>query len=296
MLPFLQVLEDGSEKHFREITNAVSERLGVTTEERRQRIPSGLAPLVDNRLGWARTYLKKAGLIAPGHKRGLYKITERGLEVLRRKPQRVDIALLSAYPEFREFRALRRPNSDETPPVTEADAVSATPEESLDTAYTGIRKKLEADLLEQIMAASPEFFERLVLDVLVSLGYGGSLSDAAQSVGGSGDGGVDGIIKEDRLGLDTIYVQAKRWENTVGRPEVQKFAGALQGHRARKGVMMTTSVFSREAIEFVKGIDTKVVLIDGETLSRLMVDNGVGVSTTRTYELKKVDSDYFEEE
>ncbi len=171
-----------------------------------------------------------------------------------------------------------------------------TPEEALDSAYERLREELEAELLDAVKAATPSFFERLVIDLLVRMGYGGSLRDAGHAVGRSGDGGIDGIIKEDRLGLDAIYIQAKRWEGTVGRPDIQKFAGAPQGHRARKGVFITTSGFSADALDYVSRIDSKIVLIDGAELAKLMIDHGVGVSTTRSYELKRLDLDYFAEE
>ena len=169
-----------------------------------------------------------------------------------------------------------------------------TPEDALAAAYQKLRKSLEADLLDQVKSSSPAFFERLVIDLLVSMGYGGSRRDAGRAIGKSGDGGIDGIIKEDKLGLDAIYIQAKRWEGTVGRPEIQKFAGALQGQRATKGVFITTSNFSREAEEYANIINTKIILVDGERLATLMVDHNVGVSMLGVYELKKVDSDYFE--
>lgn len=292
MLPFLQTLEDGKELHFREIVERISVMLGLTDEDKVERIPSGLATLADNRIGWARTYLKKAGLIETA-KRAYYKISSRGLEVLKERPARVDIRFLARFPEFVAFRELRHPDSEKADTI--AESASATPEEALDAAYSSLRASLEGEVLEQVMSASPAFFERLVVELLVAMGYGGSLQDAGQAVGKSGDGGIDGIIKEDRLGLDIIYIQAKRWEASVGRPEVQKFAGALQGHRARKGVMITSSLFTKEAVEFARGIDSKLVLIDGQRLARLMIDHNVGISTVRVYEVKKIDSDYFQE-
>jgi restriction system protein len=171
-----------------------------------------------------------------------------------------------------------------------------TPEERMATAYQTLRADLQADLIEQVKSASPPFFERLVVDLLLAMGYGGSRQDAGRAIGKSGDGGIDGIIKEDKLGLDVIYIQAKRWEGTVGRPEVQKFAGALQGHRASKGVFITTSSFTREAEEYANAINTKLILINGAVLTELMIDHNVGVATTGTYELKRVDADYFEGE
>ncbi len=175
-------------------------------------------------------------------------------------------------------------------------SIDATPEEALDAAYQRLRIDLEAELLDQVKEASPSFFERLVVQLLVRMGYAGTLRDAGEAVGKSGDGGIDGIIKEDRLGLDVIYIQAKRWDSTVGRPEIQKFAGALQGHRARKGVFITTEGFSSEAVDFVSRIDSKIVLIDGSMLARYMIDHEVGVTASRSYDVKRIDSDYFTEE
>jgi len=229
-------------------------------------------------------------------------MTESGRALLARNPQRIDVELLDQYAQFRAFRTRRRESSSDqlpqqvTLPVEQELPPDLTPEDQLASAYRRLRKDLEFDLLEQVKASSPTFFEQLVIDLLVSMGYGGSRQDAGRAIGKSGDGGIDGIIKEDKLGLDVIYVQAKRWEGTVGRPEVQKFAGALQGHRASKGVFITTSSYTREALEYVNLINTKIILISGEELARLMVDHNVGVSTVGMYELKKIDTDYFEGE
>jgi restriction system protein len=234
--------------------------------------------------------MKSAGLV-DSPKRGVVRITDRGVEILKKPPPRIDVKFLDQYPEFIEFRTRHDEGQRHEPQTT-----TATPEEALDDAYQTLRTSLEAELLLRVKAASPVFFERLVIELLVRMGYGGSLRDAGQAVGKSGDGGIDGIIKEDRLGLDVIYVQAKRWDAVVGRPEIQKFAGALQGHRARKGVFITTSAFSRDAEDYVGRIESKIVLIDGVTLAQLMVDSGVGVSLVGSYELKRVDSDYFSED
>jgi restriction system protein len=224
------------------------------------------------------------GFLLPDYRRTEFLNTT----VLKAKPKRIDVKFLDQYPEFIEFRA----RSGDTHSA-ETATVTATPEEALEEANERLRVSLESELLQQVKTASPAFFERLVVDLLVRMGYGGSFRDAGQAVGKSGDGGIDGIIKEDRLGLDLIYIQAKRWEGSVGRPEIQKFAGALQGHRARKGVFITTSSFSKDAFAFVEKIDSKIVLIDGATLARLMVDNNVGVSLVTEYLVKRVDSDYF---
>lgn len=236
--------------------------------------------------------MKKAGLIDPV-RRSFFKLSTKGKTVLESKPDRIDVHFLEQFPEFVAFRELR--HNDPGAPA-ESKTEEETPEEELDAAFQRLRTDLDSEVLQQVKVASPAFFERLVVELLVAMGYGGNLQDAGKAVGHPGDGGIDGIIKEDRLGLDAIYIQAKRWDATVGRPEIQKFAGVLQGHRAHKGVFITTSDFSKEAIDFVDRIESKIVLIDGITLAKYMVDNNVGVSVTQTYQVKKVDSDYFEEE
>lgn len=295
MLPLLRFIADGREHHLGEVVDHLAEKFNLSDEERKQLLGSGRQTVIQNRAGWARTYLKKAGLIE-ATRRGYFRITERGQSVLGRNPARIDAKYLEQFPEFVSFKELRHEVIDDKPESLTSAAAGITPEEALDAAYQRLRVDLEADLLEQVKAASSSFFERLVVELLVKMGYGGTLQDAGQAVGRSGDGGIDGIIKEDRLGLDVIYIQAKKWEGAVGRPEIQKFAGALQGHRARKGVFLTTSTFSSEAIEFAARIDSKIVLIDGVSLARHMIDHGVGVSTSRCYEVKRVDSDYFSED
>jgi restriction system protein len=292
MLPLLKFYADGQDHTYREALEALAKEFHLTDEERREMLPSGQQEVFDNRIGWARTYMKKAGLIeAP--KRGINKITQRGLDVLKKKPSRIDVNYLSQFQEFKDFRTLRHTKSEEEP---EIEPNNKTPEESLEGAYQKIRGDLATDLLQRLKNCSPTFFERLVVEVIVKMGYGGTRKDAGKAVGKSGDGGIDGIIKEDKLGLDAIYIQAKRWENTVGRPEIQKFIGALAQQRAKKGLFITTASFSADADDCVSRIEAKVVLIDGETLAQLMIDHNVGVSTVGTYEIKKVDSDYFSEE
>jgi restriction system protein len=293
MLPLLRFLKDGKEHNIGEVVDSLADEFNLSAEERQQLLGSGQPTVIRNRAGWARTYLKKAGLIS-STRRGYFCITERGQSVLASEPDRIDVKYLEQFPEFVAFRELRHERPDEAVPVTVSS--DATPEEALDAAYGRLRLDLEAELLDQVKSASPSFFERLVVELLVRMGYGGTLRDAGQAVGKSGDGGIDGIIKEDRLGLDVIYIQAKRWDSTVGRPEIQKFAGALQGHRARKGVFITTSSFSSDALEFASRIDSKIVLIDGAALAKHMIDHNVGVSVSRSYEVKKIDSDYFSEE
>lgn len=296
MLPILRLASDGQEHRFRDVVEKLATEFAISDEERAQLLPSGTAPFFDNRVSWARTYLKQAGLLRSA-KRGTFQTTERGRQLLAKNPKPIGVELLDQYEEFRAFRSGRRERTEtNVSPQKPEPITDQTPEDALAAAYVKLRKNLEAELLEQVKTASPAFFERLVIDLLVSMGYGGSRQDAGRAIGRSGDGGIDGIIKEDRLGLDVIYVQAKRWDATVGRPEIQKFAGALQGQRANKGVFITTSEFSREAEEYANVISSKIILIDGESLAALMVDHNVGVAPVGVYELKRIDSDYFEGE
>jgi restriction system protein len=243
-------------------------------------------------VAWAYSYLKQAGLIS-SPKRGAYEITDRGRAVLAESPKRIDIPFLSRFPEFQAFRQPNAAESTEPAEPTFAP-VSLTPDEQIRLGYKRLRESLAVQLLEKARTVSPSSFERLVVDVLVGLGYGGSRLDAAEVVGGGGDEGIDGIIKEDRLGLDSIYVQAKRWQSTVGRPEIQRFAGALQGQRARKGIFITTSSFSTDAVSYARSLQTTIVLIDGRQLAELMMDAGVGVSPAEEIRILKPDEDYFD--
>jgi len=297
MLPFLRLLADGNEHLLSTLTATLADEFKLTDEERREMLPSGNQTYIVNRVGWARTYLKKAGLVE-NTGRGRCRITDRGRELLKKKPARVDVKLLSTFPEFVAFRMTRREASlpQATAMAGESQEPTETPEELLETSYAELREDLSHDLLEKIKECSPQFFERLVVDLLVAMGYGGTRKDAGQAVGQSGDEGIDGIIKEDKLGLDVVYIQAKRWQASVGRPVVQAFAGSLEGQRARKGILITTSAFSKEAHDYVGKIEKKIILIDGELLAQLMIDHGVGVAEVRSYVLKKVDLDYFAEE
>lgn len=257
-------------------------------------MPSGTQEVFTNRVAWAKTHLRMAGLIeAPS--RGVFQITKRGQDLLRETNDRIDLRVLRQQPGYLEAREAKKDNGkrkiDEDPQNDQQ-----TPEEQIEAASIAVRNSLGEDILAKMKAASPSFFERLVVELLVRMGYGGTRKDAGKAIGRSGDEGIDGIIKEDRLGLDVIYIQAKKWEATVGRPEIQKFAGALQGVRAKKGIFITTSDFSKEAQEYASRIDSKIVLIDGEHLWNLMIDFGLGVSTVATYEIKKVDNDYFDEQ
>jgi restriction system protein len=294
MLPFLKKLSDRNEHKFRDLIEALAEEFNVSAEERKELLPSGTQAIFDNRVGWARTYLKKAGLIE-SPKRAVSVITLEGLEVLRQNPEKINVAFLKQFPAFIEFQNLKKGDNEET--ETE-EITKETPEESLESAYQRLRKSLAQDLLNKVISLPPSFFERLVVELLVKMGYGGSIKDAGKAIGKSGDEGIDGTIKEDKLGLDIIYIQAKRWQigNTVGRPEIHKFVGALAGQGAKKGIFITTSSFTREALEYSPKNETKIVLLDGEKLSQLMIDYNIGVSTSNIYEIKKIDHDYFGDE
>jgi restriction system protein len=292
MLPLLQFAGDKKEHSLRETIEALADVFSLSNEERKQLLPSGRQATFDNRVGWARTYLAKAGLLDTT-RRGYFQISERGLKVLRQKPAQIDNKFLRQYPEFLAFQA-KSSKPEALDEAKESDSIQ-TPEEAMEEAYQQVRQDLATELLEMIQGFSPVFFEKLVVDLLVKMGYGGTRRDAGKAIGSSGDEGIDGIINEDRLGLDVVYIQAKRWQNTVTRPEIQKFAGALQGQRARKGIFITTSAFSDGARDYVSRIDSKIVLIDGETLAQLMIDYGVGVTSIASYDLKRIDIDYFTE-
>ncbi len=297
MLPLLKALArgGGEERRLKDLALLLAEAFGLTEEERNILLPSG-QPLFLNRLSWARTYLKKAGLLE-SPRPGWVRITPLGLEVLKENPKRIDNAFLMRFEGFRAFlEESRRPRAQRAHGWPEEQAAIPSPEETLDRAYAALKEEVLEDLLERVKGASPAFFERLVVRLLVEMGYGGSFPEAAQAIGRSGDGGIDGVIKEDRLGLEAIYIQAKRWDRPVGRPEVQSFVGALQVHRARKGVFLTTSTFTREAREYVERVDGRIVLVDGKGLAELMFEYGVGVSTTVAYYVKRVDSDFFLED
>lgn len=291
MRPLLAAHEDGAEHINRDLVGELADQFELTEDERREMLPSGGARLFDNRVGWAKTHISQAGLLE-SPRRAVSVITERGRSVLRDYPDRVDLRVLATFEDYKEFRNRRKSPEEQAEPEEETTNTQ-TPEESLENAYQKVRRQIEAELLSSIMDNPPDFLERVVVDLVVRMGYGGSRKDAGEALGRSGDEGIDGIIKEDPLGLDIIYLQAKRWEGTVGRPEIQKFAGALQGQRARKGIFITTSSFSSEALDYVSMIDSKIILIDGIRLAKLMFDHGIGVSSASTYEVKRIDSDYF---
>lgn len=292
MLPLLQTLKDGQPHPMSELVPKLSTHFALTPNDLADRLPSG-QPTFYNRVSWAKTFLKKAGLL-DSVGRGILQITGAGSKVLQSKPADINVKFLEQFDSFRAFQHGSKTIADTADSPVESP--QQTPDEILESAYLDIRSELATQILEAIKNCPPTFFERLVVELLVKMGYGGSHDDAARAVGKSGDGGIDGIIDEDRLGLDSIYIQAKRWDAVVGRPEIQKFVGALAGMAAKKGVFITTSGFSETAKDYVRQVDKKVVLIDGEKLSQLMIDYDLGVSTSATYKIKRLDSDYFSDQ
>ena len=295
MLPLLQLAGDGEIHRIQNATRKLSEHFNLTEEEKARMLPSGQSTIFYNRVGWAKTHIKKAGLIEDPN-RGQFRITEREKLTLENNPQNIDMNYLMQFSEYEEFRK-RTKSIDEKEEDQEEDPGKLTPEEALESAFQKIKSDLSDELLEYVLKSSPGFFEKLVVEILVEMGYGGTQRDAARAVGQSGDEGIDGIIDEDRLGLDSIYIQAKRWQKDakIGRPQIQTFVGALQGKRAKKGVFITTASFTNQAREYATGIDSNIVLIDGLRLVDLMIDFGVGVTTRTMYEIKELDTDYFEE-
>lgn len=298
MLPLLKFAEERkAEISTDDSVEALATRLGLTDDDLKEMLPSGLQRTFVNRVGWAATYMKKAGLLAPT-RRGYYRITPQGQELLQKKPTTINVKLLKQYPEFLEFQQIKGTRRGEKMNVSREslDISTATPSEALETAYENLRDELVDELLAKLKKSSPSFFERIVVELLVKMGYGGSRADAGKAIGKSGDGGIDGIIKEDKLGLDVVYIQAKRWDNNpVGSPDVMQFAGALQAQKANKGIFITTSRFTDDARSYVSQIGSKIVLIDGEKLTHLMIEHDVGVTTISLYPVKKIDTDYFDE-
>jgi len=296
MLPFLQHISDGKEHSTTETLGSLATYFMLTDEELNQYLPSGNQKTFYNRVFWAKAHLKMAGLVE-NTKRGHFVITDKGKQVLSVNPSFINLTFLKQIPEYTENSGKGRVDEKLNCIVMDNESeLNATPEEILESNYLMIRKNLALEILSKIKSSSPTFFENLVVELLVKMGYGGTIKEAGKSVGRTGDEGIDGIIKEDRLGLDIVYIQAKRWENVVGRPEIQKFVGALAGQGAKKGVFITTSRFTYEAKEYQPRNETKIVLIDGEQLADLMIDYDLAVSTTHTFMIKRIDNDYFEEE
>lgn len=291
MLPLLKTFQDGEEKTSKELRKKMVSYFNISIDEQKEKIPSGKQPLYYNRVAWALAYLKMADLIS-SPLRAVYKITEEGKKVLENPPEKITINFLK---QFDSFSKNRNPEKD-----TELDdnnqIVEKTPDELIEIGYKQVKNELSLQILNQIKDCSPYFFEKLVLDLLIKMGYGGSEMANGEVTPKGSDEGIDGIIKEDKLGLDKIYIQAKKWENCVGRPEIQKFVGALQGKRAKKGIFITMSTFTKEALEYAENLDVAVILIDGKKLANYMIENELGVSLKQNYKIFNVDTDYFIEE
>lgn len=295
MLPLLRIFSDDAVHGLKEAADILAREFKLTEADLRLLLPSGRQTTFRNRIAWARTYLAKAELLQTV-KRGHFRITKLGLGELSKNPERIDVRFLRRFPGFTAFLKTKHDEETGSASVTSTVEAKESPVEQIESAYAQLRRALASELLARIAAAAPDFFERLVVELMLKMGYGGSRQDAGRAIGRSGDGGIDGIINEDRLGLDSIYLQAKRWEAPVGRPEIQKFAGALAEHRAKKGVFITTSSFTKEALASATKHDARIVLIDGEKLATLMIDHGLGVTLEASYEVKRIDSDYFAEE
>lgn len=296
--PLFLLFGDEKEHTRRELIERLSDEFDLSEKDLKDLLPSGRQPIFSNRVSWALTHLKIAKLIE-NTRRGVLKITQRGKDLFDTKPIKIDKKFLMQFPEYAERREKYRLNLSKKSKVDQVEdeiEESTTPEEQIEEAFENLNNNLSAEILTLLKESGFSFFEKIVIEVLLAMGYGGSRKDAGEAIGKIGDEGIDGIIKEDRLGLDIIYIQAKKWENIVSRPEIQKFAGALQGKRARKGIFITTSDFSKGAQEYVESIESKIILIDGKRLAQLMIDFNVGVSTEATYELKKIDTDYFNED
>lgn len=294
MLPLLNFCASGAEVKNIDAIEYLSQLFGLNEQQRQQKLPSGRQKVFDNRVAWAKAHLKMAGLLETTG-RGVFHITPEGQALLQTTPQQLNLAFLQTIPAYQYAKTSRLPEIL-SPLLPVRDTQIQTPHEIIETAYQDLSFRLADELLDRIKHNSPTFFEKLVVELLLKMGYGGTRADAGTAIGKSGDEGIDGIIKEDRLGLDAVYIQAKRWKDTVGRPEIQKFVGALHGQRAKKGIFITTSRFSQEAEDYVAKIDNKIALIDGKSLCQLMIEYDIGLASEVTYTLKRIDSDYFEED
>lgn len=292
MLPFLKLAKDDKEYSSSDFLEPLAEQYKLTDDEKKTMLPSGAQRVFNNRVHWAKAYLKMAALIE-NTKRGFFRITERGLHTLSENPEKITIKYLKQFQDFQLIKENKKniSVSEEFPD----DGVIKTPQEQIELAFQTINNALGQELLQKIKNCSWQFFEKLVIDLLLKMGYGGSKTEAAELIGKTGDEGIDGTIKEDRLGLDVIYIQAKKWDATIGRPEIQKFVGALAGQGAQKGVFITTSKFSSDATTYLPKNETKVILIDGIRLVELMIEFELGISIAELYKLKIADDDYFAE-
>ncbi len=295
MLPILKSLKDGKIKEAKEIQNLMISIFKITDEEKRIKIPSGDQPLFYNRIAWAITHLKRSEtIIAPI--RGNYQITDLGRKILKNPPEKITVKYLKDNTNFNKNLNINAQAGNKIESDEGNEEIDKTPDELINIGISQISIELSKMLLSQIKDCSAYFFEQIVVDLLLKMGYGGSLVENGEVTAKSGDEGIDGIIKEDKLGLDKIYIQAKKWEGSVSRPEIQKFVGALQGQKAKKGIFITTSLFTKEAIEYAKNLELTVILIDGNKLTDLMIEYEVGVSVKKVFKIKRLDTDYFNEE
>lgn len=294
MLPILKYLGDGEEYSSKDILNRVIIDFKLSDEEVAQLLPSGSTRVVVNRIGWALSHLKQSDLIE-STKRSYYKLTETGKTLLKKDLDRIDLKFLRTLPSYLKWRATFSNTNNESVISETNEQDSRTPEELIESSYNKIKEDLIIEILDKIKKNTPQFFEFLVIDLLIKMGYGGSREEAGSVIGKSNDGGIDGIIKEDRLGLDSIYIQAKRWENTVPISQIRDFAGSLLSKKSKKGIFITTSNFPKNAYEYVNSIEHKIILIDGKELAELMIEHNVGLNIKNTFEIKRIDLDYFEE-
>ena len=293
MLPFLKFAGDGQEYAKHEVVDKLAQDFKLSESELKELLPSGKQELFDNRVGWTRTYLKKAGLIDTA-RRGYFRITERGKEVLKQNPSKIDVKFLNQYPEFKEFHTYKNNKSEI---ISSKEDEERTPQERLYNAYEQINEEIARDILQQLKTVSPKSFEHIVVDLMVAMGYGGNFNDAVKSLGKVGDEGVDGVINQDSLGINQVYLQAKRYtDKSVGHPEIRDFIGALDFKHAACGIFITTSDFTQDVKDHVDRSTKKIILISGNKLANLMIAHNVGVTVEETVAIKKIDLDYFIEE
>lgn len=295
MRPLLKFGEGGVEIRTSDCVDDIACQFNLTNDEKEEMLPSGRQPLLLNRIHWARTYLGKAQVIT-SPRRGYFKITPRGLDLLKNGPDRITIKTLEQYSEFLEWRDVQSGNENKSnKPLINDDSQDKSSEEKLEEAHLELNSQLKADILQNLYDVSPAMFEKIIVDLLIAMGYGGGRAEMGKALGKTGDGGVDGIIKEDELGLDVVYIQAKKHkiDSSISRPDIQSFAGSLEGFNATKGVFVTTAKFANTVEEYVNRIHKRIVLIDGSRLASLMIRHGVGVRVKNVYELKDLDEDYF---
>jgi restriction system protein len=303
MLPLLSIAGEGAEHRVGDVIEPLAKKIGLTDAEMAEMLPSGKQPIFSNRVHWAKTYMAQAKLLEITRRAHL-RITERGRQILNDNPDKIDVHLLERFPEFRDFKERSREAQKPASPKVAIESVAensdklATPDELLRTTIDDLNAALASELLDRILAAPPAFFESLIISLLLSMGYGGSRQEAGRAIGRSGDGGIDGVIDQDPLGLDRVYLQAKRYkpETAISEPEIRAFSGSLGAAKANKGVFVTTSYFTKPALEFAERHPYKLVLIDGKQLTGLMLRHNVGVRTAETLHLKKIDEDFFGDE